>query len=128
MLTVKANTKTFKNKQDKNNWNKKQHLYKLAANVSDLFRLLVNRQGAVAVDVEQVLADQVLVVDEGRAADHLLGQRMNQVISGFFNLCQVVAEVDEGVEAADDGDQVDEEGEKAAEEGQDECVPCCMSS
>ena len=23
MLTVKANTKTFKNKQDKNNWNKK---------------------------------------------------------------------------------------------------------
>ena len=28
MLTVKANTKTFKNKQDKNNWNKKQHLDK----------------------------------------------------------------------------------------------------
>ena len=52
MLTVKANTKTFKNKQDKNNWNKKQHLDKLAANVSDLFGLLVDRQRAVAVDVE----------------------------------------------------------------------------
>ena len=51
-----------------------------------------------------------------------------QVVSGFAHLCQVVAEVDEGVEAGDDGDQVDEEGEQAAEEGQDERVPCCMST
>ena len=93
-----------------------------------MFSLLVDRQRAVAVDVEQVLADQILVVDEGRAADHLLGQRIYQVISGFSHLCKVVAEVDECVEAGDDGDQVDEEGEQAAEEGQDERVPCCMST
>ena len=49
-------------------------------------------------------------------------------ISGFVNLCQVVAEVDKCVEAGDDGDQVDEEGEQAAEEGHDERVPCCMST
>ena len=93
-----------------------------------MFRLLIDRQRTVAVDVEQVLADQVFIVDEGRATDHLFGQRIYQVISAFVNLCQVVAEVDEGVEAGDDGDQVDEEGEQAAEEGQDERVPCCMSS
>ena len=81
MLTVKANTKTFKNKQDKNHWNKKQHLDKLAANVSDFFSLLVNRQRAVAVDVEQVLADQVLVVDESRATDHL---RQRLTVSRFL--------------------------------------------
>ena len=102
------------------------NLDKLAPDVGDLFGLLVNGQRAVTVHIEQVLTDQVLVVDEGRAADHLLGQRMYQVISGLSHLCQVIAEVDEGVEAGDDGDQVDEEGEQAAEEGQDERVPCCM--
>ena len=47
------------------------NLHKLASDVGDLFGLLVNGQGAVPVHIEQVLADQVLVVDEGRAADHL---------------------------------------------------------
>ena len=47
------------------------NLHKLASDVGDLFGLLVNGQGAVPVHIEQVLADQVLVVDESRAADHL---------------------------------------------------------
>ena len=47
------------------------NLHKLASDVGDLFGRLVNRQRAVPVHVEQVLTDQVLVVDERRAADHL---------------------------------------------------------
>ena len=49
----------------------KRNLHELASDVSDLFGLLVNRQRAVTIHIEQVLADQVLVVDESRAADHL---------------------------------------------------------
>ena len=47
------------------------NLHKLASDVGDLFGLLVNGQRAVPIHVEQVLTDQVLVVDERRAADHL---------------------------------------------------------
>ena len=48
------------------------NLHKLASDVGDLFGLLVNGQGAVPVHIEQVLTDQVLVVDERWAADHLV--------------------------------------------------------
>ena len=49
----------------------KRNLYELASDVGDLFSLLVNWQRAVSIHIKQVLADQVLVVDESRAADHL---------------------------------------------------------
>ena len=44
------------------------------------------------------------------------------------HLCEVVAQVDKGVEAGDDGDEVDEEGEEAAEEGEDKSMPCSLSA
>ena len=93
-----------------------------------MFCLLVNRKRAVPVHIEQVLADQVLVVDESRAADHLSVLALVVVFVLNFHLCEVVAEVDKGVEADDDGDEVDEEREETAEESEDESVPCTLST
>ena len=102
------------------------NLHKLASDVGDLFGLLVNGQGAVPVHIEQVLADQVLVVDESRTADHLKSLYCCYC-SSVFHLCEVVAQVDKGVDAGDDGDEVDEEGKETAKEGEDESVPCSLS-
>ena len=45
----------------------------------------------------------------------------------MVHLCEVVAQVDKGVDAGDDGDEVDEEGKETAEEGEDESLPCTLS-
>ena len=45
----------------------------------------------------------------------------------MVHLCEVVAQVDKGVDAGDDGDEVEEEGDEAAEEGEDESLPCTLS-
>ena len=69
MLRIKCESFGFPAKQEA-----KRNLHKLASDVSDLFGLLVNWQRAVTIHIEQVLADQVLIVDESRAADHLSSQ------------------------------------------------------
>ena len=46
----------------------------------------------------------------------------------MFHLCEVVAQVNKGVDAGDDGDKVEEEGEETAEESEDETVPCSLST
>ena len=58
--------------------------------------------------------------------DHLSSQMLAFVF--VSHLCEVVAQVDKGVEAGDDGDEVDEEGEEAAEEGEDKSVPCSLAA
>ena len=92
-----------------------------------MFCLLVNRQRAVSIHIEQVLADQVLVVDESWTADNLKSKGLF-LFAFVSHLCEVVAQVDKGVEAGDDGDEVDEEGEEAAEEGEDKSMPCTLSA
>ena len=105
----------------------KRNLHKLASDVSDLFRLLVNGQRAVSIYIKQVLADQVLVVDESWTADNLKSKGLF-LFAFVSHLCEVVAQVYEGVEAGDDGDEVDKEGEEAAEEGEDKSMPCTLSA
>ena len=107
----------------------KRNLHELASDVGDLFGLLVNWQRAVSIHIKQVLADQVLVVDESWTADHLSSCCFCCCSCCCFisHLCEVVAQVDKGVEAGDDGDEVDEEGEEAPEEGEDKSVPCSLA-
>ena len=67
-----------------------------------------------------------LLITYKAKSDHLRSQIL--VFVFVSHLCEVVAQVDKGVEAGDDGDEVDEEGEEAAEEGEDKSVPCSPSA
>ena len=50
------------------------------------------------------------------------------IFVALFHLCEIVAEVDKGVDAGDDGDEVDEEGEETPEESEDQSVSCCLAA
>ena len=67
-----------------------------------------------------------LLITYKAKSDHLRSQIL--VFVFVSHLCQVVAEVDKGVEAGDDGDEVDEEGQETAEESEDESVPRSLSA